>query len=42
MVDDINDAVYKRVHGCSRAFLSCDTISKGTDYVGNADLSFRP
>lgn len=42
VVDDINDALYKRVPGSSNIFLSYDSISKSTDHVGNADILFPP
>lgn len=42
VVNDINHSVYKRVPDLSKAYLSCDSISKSTDHVGDADILFPP
>ncbi|KAM0914328.1 hypothetical protein ACQ4PT_011536 [Festuca glaucescens] len=42
VVDEINDAVFTRVPGCSRRYLSCDSISKSTDHVSDAELLYPP
>ncbi|KAM0911763.1 hypothetical protein ACQ4PT_013243 [Festuca glaucescens] len=42
VVDEINDSVFQRVPGCSRKYLSCDSISKSTDHVSDADLLYPP
>ncbi|KAM0867488.1 hypothetical protein ACQ4PT_041967 [Festuca glaucescens] len=42
VVDEINDSVFERVSGCSRRYLSCDSISKSTDHVSDADLLYPP
>ena len=42
VVDELNDAVIKRVPGVARTYLSCDSISKSTDHVGDADLLYPP
>ncbi|KAM0905470.1 hypothetical protein ACQ4PT_017379 [Festuca glaucescens] len=42
VVDEINDSVFNRVPGCSRKYLSCDSISKSTDHVAEADLLYPP
>ncbi|KAM0912941.1 hypothetical protein ACQ4PT_012492 [Festuca glaucescens] len=42
VVDEINNAVFSRVPGCSRRYLSCDSISKSTDHVSDADLLYPP
>ncbi|KAM0864416.1 hypothetical protein ACQ4PT_043941 [Festuca glaucescens] len=42
VVDEINDSVFQRVPGCSRRYLSCDSISKSTDHVSEADLLYPP
>ncbi|KAM0931002.1 hypothetical protein ACQ4PT_000606 [Festuca glaucescens] len=42
VVYEINDYVFNRVPGCSRKYLSCDSISKSTDHVAEADLLYPP
>jgi hypothetical protein len=42
IVDEVNEAVFVRVPRISRTYLSCDTISKTTDLVGDADLLYPP
>ncbi|XP_071683558.1 uncharacterized protein [Lolium perenne] len=42
VVDEINDAVFTCVPGCSRRYLSCDSISKSADHVSDAELLCPP
>jgi hypothetical protein len=42
VVDEINDVVFTRVPGCSRRYLSCDSISKSTNHVSDAELLYPP
>lgn len=42
VVDEVNDIVFNRVPGFPKEYLSCDTISRCSDHVGDAHLFYPP